>query len=91
VENLKPRYGAALTKRIDVLEAARVTLLKGEPGATDTIRQVVHQLKGSGGTYGYPEITAAAEALQNAQEKEILARLDALLVVLRKVAFEVED
>lgn len=91
MENLRHRYWAALAKRIDALEPARVALLEGEPGAADTIRQIAHQLKGSGSTYGYPEITAAADALQNAQEKEIPARLDALLVILRKVAFEGVD
>ena len=92
MEDLKRRYWATLAKRIEALEPARVALLEGEPGAAaDTIRQIAHQLKGSGSTYGYPEITAAAETLQNAQEKEIPARLDALLVILRKVAFEVVD
>lgn len=91
MEDLKRHYRAALAKRIEALEPARVALLEGEPGVADTIRQIAHQLKGSGSTYGYPEITAAAEALQNAPEKEILARLDALLVILRKVASEVAD
>ncbi len=92
MEDLKRHYRVALAKRIDALEPARVALLEGEPGAAaDTIRQIAHQLKGSGSTYGYPEITAAAEALQNAPEKEILARLDALLVILRKVASEAAD
>ena len=91
MEDLKRHYRATMAKRIDALESVRVALLKGEPGTADTIRQIAHQLKGSGSTYGYPEITAAAEALQNAQEKEIPARLDALLVILRKVAFEAVD
>jgi HPt (histidine-containing phosphotransfer) domain-containing protein len=84
-------YHKVLVKRIDALEPARADLLAGEPGAADTIRQISHQLKGSGGTYGYHEITVAAEALQNAQEKEIPALLDALLVILRKIAFEAAD
>jgi len=91
VEDIKHHYREALVKHIDALESASADLLAGEPGAADTIRQIVHQLKGSGGTYGYPEITAAAEAMQNAREKEIPAGLDALLVILRKVAFEVMD
>ena len=91
MEDLKRRYRAAMANRIDALESAGVALLKGEPGTADTIRQIAHQLKGSGSAYGYPEITAAAEVLQNAQEKEIPARLDALLVILRKVAFEAVD
>ncbi len=91
MEDLKRHYRAAMAKRINALESTRVALLEGEPGTADTIWQIAHQLKGSGSTYGYPEITAAAEALQNAQEKEIPARLAALLVILRKVAFEAVD
>jgi len=91
MKELVRHYREALVKRIDALEPARADLLAGEPGAADTIRQIVHQLKGSGGTYGYQEITTAAEALQNAQEKEIPACLDALLAILRKIAFEAAD
>jgi len=91
VEDIKNRYRKSLVKHIDALESARADLLAGEPGAADAIWKIAHKLKGSGGTYGYQEITAAAEALQNSQEKEIPARQDALLAILRKVAFEVID
>ncbi len=91
MEDIKQRYREALVKHIDALESARADLLAGEPGAADIIRQIVHQLKGSGGTYGYQEITAAAGALQNVRVKELPASLDTVLVILRKVAFEVMD
>ncbi|UCH62273.1 MAG: Hpt domain-containing protein [Fidelibacterota bacterium] len=90
MKELVRRYHEALVKHIDALELAKADLMAGMPGAADTIRHIVHQLKGSGGTYGYQEITAAAEALQDAQEKEIPARLEVLLVILRKIAFEGE-
>ena len=88
MEEIVRRYHEALAKRIDVLESAVTVLQAGGTGAIDTIRQIAHQLKGSGGTYGYPEITAAAEALHNAQENDIPEHLNKLLVVLRKIVFD---
>lgn len=88
MEEIVRRYHEALGKRIDVLESAMTVLQAGGTEAVETIRQMAHQLKGSGGTYGYPEITAAAEDLHNAQENNIPEQLNKLLVVLRKIVFE---
>ncbi len=88
MEEIVLRYHEALTKRIDDLESAGTVLMAGETGTIDTIRQIAHQLKGSGGTYGYPEITAGAEALHNAGENDFPECLNELLVILRKIVFE---
>ncbi len=37
-----------------------------EAGEIDTLRSLSHQLKGSGGGYGFPSITLAARQLENA-------------------------
>ena len=42
-------------------------------------------LKGSGGTYGFPEISTAAAALDHAPEDQLLTRLDELLVIVEGV------
>lgn len=91
MEEIVLRYHEALVKRIDNLESAGAVLMAGETGAIDTIRQIAHQLMGSGGTYGYPEITAAAEALHDARENDFPERLNELLVILRKIVFEGRD
>ncbi len=91
MELLIRHYHEKLVKRIDDLESAGTVLMAGETGTIDTIRQMAHQLKGSGGTYGYPEITAAAEALHDARENDFPERLNELLVILRKTVFEGKD
>ena len=85
MDDLQRHYRAALVRRVEALESAREALLAGESDAADTIRQIAHTLKGSGGTYGYPGITAAAEVLQEAPPDQTLAHLDRLLAVLRRV------
>jgi len=67
------------------LEAAKKALRASDPDALDSIRRIAHTLKGSGGTIGLPEITAAAAVVEEIEEDQILDPLDALLDVLRDV------
>ena len=85
MDDLKRIYREALAARIDALEAAGMALSADDPDAIDSIRRLAHTLKGSGGTYGFPEITDAAAALEGAGGDEIHAQLDALMMILRQV------
>ena len=55
-----------------------------------TARQLAHQLKGTGGAYGFPEISAAGAAIELAAKDsdgcEILTQLTALSDHLDRVA-----
>ena len=86
MDDLKHLYRKALVERIKALKAGRTALVAQEPTAASTIRHVGHMLKGSGGTYGFPEISKAAATVVNADEDQLLDRLDALLVLAQKVA-----
>lgn len=81
MDDLKTIYRQALAGRIDALEAAR-----GEADSATAVRRIAHSLRGSGGTYGFPEVSAAAGAVEEATDAELDARIDALLVTLRSVA-----
>src|SRR5262249_19251424 len=50
------------------------------------IRRVAHSLKGSGATYGFPGISRAAQALEEAAEDAVESRLAQLLNVLREIS-----
>ena len=50
-----------------------------EAGDLEALRVQAHQLKGAGGGYGYPGLTAAAAELEAACKLQILAGLDAAL------------
>jgi CheY-like chemotaxis protein len=90
MEKLTRFYRQALGERIAELEAAQ-TQLAGEPAAEVQVRRVAHALRGSGGTYGFPEISTAAAAVEDAPRATLAAEVDALLVVLRGIARPADD
>jgi CheY-like chemotaxis protein len=90
MEKLKRFYRQALGARIAELQEAHA-LLPGEPGAELRIRRVAHALRGSGGTYGFPDITVAAAAVEDAPLAVLAAEVDALLTVLKATAEPVAD
>jgi diguanylate cyclase (GGDEF)-like protein len=90
MHDLKAWYRQGLAARIDTLEAAAL-LWRERPGeALDAIRRVAHALKGSGATYGFPGISRAAQALEEATEEAIEPRLAQLLQILRETGAGME-
>ena len=85
MDDLEHLYRDALVGRIIGLKATRAAFEAGESGAGASIMEIAHMLKGSGGTYGFPEITAAATALEQAPEDQLLERLDELLMIVEGV------
>ncbi len=85
MEALQQHYREALPARIDALETARRSHIDGDAEAAESIKRVAHTLKGSGGTYGFPEITDAAEAVGLADSGALVEKVDILLDVLREV------
>ncbi len=85
MDRLLSEFRERLTERVETLAAARARL-GADPAARDLVRTIAHALKGSGGTYGFPAITAAAGLVEVAPDDELPARLDDLLAVLRREA-----
>lgn len=84
-------YREALGSRIEALEAARRSLHEGDPEARESILRIAHTLKGSGGTYGFQEITDAAEAVGTAGDAVFVESLGTLLAILHQVSSEGES
>lgn len=82
-------YRGSVGRRIATLEAARRRLRQG-PGveeAGEEIRRIAHSLKGTGSSYGFPEVSEAAGAVEEAAlEDDFSQLLERLLAVLGKVA-----
>ena len=85
MDDLKAWYREGLAARIEALEAARASHRGGAADAEASIRRIAHSLRGSGGTYGFPEISAAAAAVEEAEEADLAPALDGLLAILRGV------
>jgi diguanylate cyclase (GGDEF)-like protein len=91
MEDMKRLYIEALHARIDALEAAKKALGSGELEAEDSIRRLAHTIRGSGTTYGFPEITAAAAKVEDAKQNDLIDALEELLAILYTVAAQGES
>lgn len=88
MRDLQRIYRQALPDRIAALETARAA---GGKDAIETTRRIAHALRGSGGTYGFPEVSQAADAVERASADDLQARLDDLLAILRTIAQQSAD
>lgn len=88
MDDLKQFYRSALHARIEALETAATTMDADPAGALSTIRRLAHSLRGSGTTYGYPQITEAAVALEEAEPEDVPTLLRNLIRTMKSVAAE---
>lgn len=86
MEDLKRRYREAVAGRVAALEAALAALASEPEEARSSIRRIAHSLRGSGATYGFPEVTAAAARVEDAADEALPADVEPLLAVLRGIA-----
>ncbi len=83
-----PRFAPLLVRYLMSLREQREELRRAvAAGDGEAVRQLAHKLRGTGGSYGYPSITAAAAAVEEslraggslAEQQAGTARLDLLL------------
>src|SRR5262249_38486511 len=86
MHDLKACYRHSLAAPIGALECARRRLREHAADAGGTVRRLARSLRGSAGTYGFPEICAAAERVEEAPEDAIDIEVENLLGVLRPIA-----
>jgi HPt (histidine-containing phosphotransfer) domain-containing protein len=54
-----------------------------EPDAAAIAQGLAHALRGSGATYGFPEVSRAAAAVEDASRDRLAERMDELIEVVR--------
>lgn len=91
MNELKLWYRERLPARIAALEAARAELDRPGTEALASIRRIAHLLHGSGGTYGFPEITASARRVEEAPAEALQGPLQTLIETLRAAAGALRD
>lgn len=69
-----------LQKRIEELRAAHDAMNWAE------MRTLAHRLKGAGGSYGYPDLSACAKALEEQLRAQDVSRCQAALAELERLA-----
>ncbi len=85
MDELRELYLASLGRRIEVLERAVDALEIGDVDARDSIHRVAHQLKGSGASYGFSEVTDRSIDVLEAPPADIVPATRALIAFLLEV------
>lgn len=84
LEDLKQQYVDALGAKIDNFKTLVRDFREGNRDAEQKIRTLAHSLHGSGATFGFPEISAAASAVEHATDAEFIRNLTLLIKVLKE-------
>lgn len=84
--NLTLWYQRSLSDKVGRLKTHIDALVASTPNAEATLRREVHSLRGSGTTFGFPQITEAAGLAEDAPSAGLLARTQELIYVLRHAA-----
>jgi len=79
---LKSWYRERIPGRVAALEEIRERLKTRSPESAEAVRRIAHSLRGSGATYGFPEISERARAVEESGEDELPPRVDALIRAL---------
>jgi len=85
-EGLKLWYRGAMERRLEELRGLRAELAQRTPGAFDTTRSVAQALRGSGATFGFPGLSAAAAHVETSPDVCLLRRTDGLIERVRRLA-----
>jgi DNA-binding response OmpR family regulator/HPt (histidine-containing phosphotransfer) domain-containing protein len=83
MNDLQAQYVAGLVPQISALQAA---LESGPECDVGEVSRIAHQLKGSGASFGFPEVSTRAAAVLRAEERDIEAAGLRLLETLHSVA-----
>jgi len=88
MEELRKIYREGIPPKILALEEALREYRQGSTEGKASIIRMAHALRGSGGTYGFPKITASADQLEHSPEEQIDRNTEDLISVLREVIGE---
>jgi len=78
-DQLRDWYRHAMTRRADELRALRVGLAAGDPATRDAARAVGQALRGSGATFGFPDLSAEAALVETSGDDALLRRVEGLI------------
>ncbi len=72
-------YREAMGRRVQELTALRNRLEAGNRAACDEARKIGMSLRGSGATFGFPQITELATPVEIARDEDVLRRVEGLI------------
>jgi len=78
-------YLQAMAGRMEELRALCAGLASGDAAAADTAKRVAQALRGSGGTFGFPELSAVAALVETAPPAATYRRVEGLIEYLHRI------
>jgi CheY-like chemotaxis protein len=85
---LQAWYRQAMLKRIVELRDLRSRVEASDPEACDAARKVGQALRGSGATFGFPQLTAVATLVEISPNSDLLRRVEGLIQELGALTAE---
>ena len=85
MDDLQQFYRSAVGDQVTALERALRLLESGAATAEESVRQLAHTLKGSGSSYGFPEVSFAAGVAERAPTGELWSKGHELVEILKTI------
>lgn len=85
---LVERFNAKLPLKAAALSCARAALRQGGAPARVAARRLAHQLAGTAASFGWPQISTSASAVESADDEALPAALDHLITLVRQAVLE---
>lgn len=89
MDDLRQFFKDVVTDQLAQIEGLVASISTGDIDAVEDLRRISHSLKGSGATYGFPDVTEAARGVEGATGDELIKAAARLADALRTVASEV--
>lgn len=85
MDDLAEAYRAGVQPHLEELRATMSLVRDGDDAAIESVRGICHQLKGSGTSYGHPEISSLAASVLHAPDADLADSIEALLAALDEI------
>ncbi len=85
MDELQQFFRDSVVDQTRALELLVGPVAGGDPESIVLVRRIAHSLKGSGASYGYPEITDAATQMEKAEDEDLSAAVSELCIALGAV------
>lgn len=86
--DLVQHYRETLAGYLDMLEKILPDLAENKQEAWETLARTIHTLKGSGTTFGFPEVSQAARNVEKASPEQRLKKVKKLIQVLQNLTLQ---
>lgn len=85
LDDLQQKYLASLAEKADELKTLAKQLQQGDKLVEPRLRTLAHSLHGSGATFGYPQISTAAQAAETAGAEDLIGKTGELCQLLDQI------